>query len=184
MTPAGNKRIILIEARGKLMDFYLEKLKRALERATAGMTAEQLERRPGEKWSAAQILEHLSLTYSGTVRAMEKCMQAGRPLATSLTMKQRIAQAVVVKFGHMPEGRSAPERTTPRGMPGSEALAQIRVNLAAMEEAIARAERTFGKAKIADHTILGPLSASEWRKFHWVHGVHHARQIERLKTMK
>ena len=166
------------------MDFYLEELRKALEQATAGMTAEELDRRPGEKWSAAQILEHLSLTYSGTTRAMEKCLQAGKPLATSVTMKQRIAQAVVVKLGHMPEGRQAPERTVPRGMSGSEALAQIQVNLAAMDEAIARAEEKFGKAKIADHTILGPLNAAEWRKFHWVHGSHHARQIERLKTKK
>ncbi len=184
MTPAGNKRIILIEAQGMLMDFYLEKLRTALEQATAGMTAEELDRRPGEKWSAAQILEHLSLTYSGTVRAMEKCLQAGKPLATSVTMKQRIAQAVVVKMGHMPEGRQAPERTLPRGMSGTEALEQIRVNLAAMEEAISRAEKKFAKTKVADHAILGPLSASEWRKFHWVHGRHHARQIERLKRKK
>jgi hypothetical protein len=32
-----------------------------------------------------------------------------------------------------------------------------------------------------DHLILGPLTAGQWRKFHWVHGQHHARQIrERL----
>jgi len=28
-----------------------------------------------------------------------------------------------------------------------------------------------------DHLFLGPLTANEWRKFHWVHGRHHARQI-------
>ncbi len=39
-------------------------------------------------------------------------------------------------------------------------------------------ERRFGaRTKIMDHLFLGPLTASEWRKFHWVHGRHHARQI-------
>ena len=31
---------------------------------------------PG-KWSGAQILEHLLLTYSHTNRGLEKCLQAG-----------------------------------------------------------------------------------------------------------
>jgi DinB family protein len=164
------------------MDFYLKKVREALERATEGMTPEQLERHPGEKWSAAQILEHLSLTYTGTIKAMEKCLQAGKPMASSPTMYQRLAVTLVVGLGHMPEGRTAPAHTVPHGMSGREALTQIRTNLDAMEEAIVKCERQFGaRVKIADHTILGPLSAPEWRKFHWVHGRHHAKQIERLR---
>jgi hypothetical protein len=182
MMRATGKRIILLEARKLLMDFYLRELREALERATAGMTAEQLERCPGEKWSAAQILEHLSLTYSGTVKGMEKCLKAGQPLATSPTLKQRVAAIVVVRCGHMPEGSKSPAMAVPRGMGGSEALALVRENLAAMDDAIARCERQFGaRVKVLDHVILGPLTVAEWRKFHWVHGRHHARQIERLK---
>jgi DinB superfamily len=164
------------------MDFYLKQVREALERATEGMTPEQLERRPGEKWSAAQILEHLSLTYAGTAQAMEKCIQAGRPMATSPRMFQRVAVVLVVGLGHMPEGRTAPAYTVPRGLSGKEALAQIWTNLDAMEEIISKCERQFGgRVKIADHSILGPLSAAQWRKFHWVHGRHHAKQIERLR---
>ncbi len=164
------------------MDFYVQSLREALERATEGLTPEQLERRPGEKWSAAQILEHLSLTYSGTIKGMEKCLAAGKSLATSPTVKQRVAAAVVVGLGHMPEGRKAPERSMPRGLPASHVLPQIWANLEAMDGVIARCERQFGaKLKILDHPILGPLSAHGWRKFHWVHGKHHARQIEAIK---
>jgi len=25
--------------------------------------------------------------------------------------------------------------------------------------------------------VLGPLTASQWRKFHWIHGRHHVKQI-------
>src|SRR5689334_23935142 len=179
--PERNKRIILIEAGTSLMDFYLEELREALERATSGMTADQLERRPGEKWSAAEILEHLSLTYSGTVKGLEKCMASGKPLATSPTLKHRVAEFVVVGLGHMPKGRKAPERSVPRGMPGSEALRALRENLGAMDEAIARCEQRFGeKVKIMHHPFLGPLSITGWKKFHWVHGRPHARQIEKL----
>jgi hypothetical protein len=39
-------------------------------------------------------------------------------------------------------------------------------------------EGRFGsRTKIMDHPLLGPLTAEEWRKLHWVHGRHHARQL-------
>lgn len=164
------------------MDFYLERLRATLEHAMTGMTPEQLERPRGEKWSVAQILEHLSLTYSGTVKGMEKCLAAGKPLGTSPSIKQRVATAVVIGLGHMPEGRQAPERSRPRGLPARDVLQQIWPNLQSMDDAIARCERQFGaKVKVVDHPILGPLSTRGWRKFHWVHGNHHAKQIEAIK---
>jgi len=82
----------------------------------------------------------------------------------------------------MPEGRKAPAATTPRGLPSNEVLAEIWTNLDAMEDAIERCERQFGaKVKIVNHPILGPLNATGWRKFHWVHARHHAKQIEEMK---
>lgn len=164
------------------MDFYIQRLREVLERAAEGLRPEQLEQRRGDKWSAAQILEHLSLTYSGTLKGMEKCLAAGKPLATSPTTKQRVAAVVVVGLGHMPQGRKAPERSQPRGLPANEVLAQIWTNLQVMDAAITRCEHQFGsKLKILDHPILGPLSVQGWRKFHWVHGTHHAKQIEAIK---
>jgi hypothetical protein len=54
-----------------------------------------------------------------------------------------------------------------------------------METVIADCNAKFGRGKvIAEHPILGPLTASEWRKFHWVHGRHHARQILQLKNSR
>jgi hypothetical protein len=32
-----------------------------------------------------------------------------------------------------------------------------------------------------DHPILGPLTGGQWRKFHLVHGLHHVKQIRRLR---
>jgi hypothetical protein len=34
-----------------------------------------------------------------------------------------------------------------------------------------------------DHPFIGPLTADQWRKFHWVHGRHHIRQMQdRMKS--
>jgi hypothetical protein len=43
-------------------------------------------------------------------------------------------------------------------------------------------EAKFGsRIKVLDHPILGPLSIDQWRRFHLVHGLHHVKQIRRLR---
>ncbi len=50
------------------MDFYLQRLQEALTTATRGMTIEDLTRHPEGKWNTAEVLEHLYLTYTCTVK--------------------------------------------------------------------------------------------------------------------
>ena len=162
------------------MDSYLEHLRGELESATAGATAASLEQAPAGKWSTIQILEHLFLSYTNTNKGIGKRLEKGVPLATGRTFRHRIGTLLVVRFGYLPGGRKAPERTIPRGM-GAEAIRQaIFPEIQRMESGLQECEKAFGpKSKIMDHPILGPLTAAEWRKFHWVHGRHHAQQIRR-----
>jgi hypothetical protein len=160
------------------MNSYLERLQRELEDATGSATAAGLAQAPAGKWSAAQILEHLLLTYQNTNRGLAKCLAQGAPLATGATLKHRLAALLVVNLGYLPGGRKAPDRVTPRGMPPEEVRQAIAPELQKMDSGLNDCERQFGAGtKIMDHLFLGPLTAKEWRKFHWVHGRHHARQI-------
>ena len=81
------------------LDSYLRRLQEAVASATHGMTVEEFTRHPEGKWSAGEVLEHLSLTYSGTVKGFERCLQAGKPLARRSTLKDRVAAALVVEYG-------------------------------------------------------------------------------------
>lgn len=160
------------------MDFSLERLRQELEDAMGGASPSALAQAPAGKWNAAQILEHLFLTYKNTNRGMAKCLEQSAPLATRATLKHRVATFLVVKLGYLPGGRQAPERATPRGMPPEEVLRAIAPELQKMGSDLDECERRFGaRTKIMDHPFLGPLTAEEWRRFHWVHGRHHARQI-------
>jgi hypothetical protein len=164
------------------MDAYLERLREAITSATHGMTAEDLGRHPEGKWSTAEVLEHLYLTYTGTVKGFERCLQAGKPLARAPLLKDRMRTFVVTGLGHLPQGRKAPERTLPRGMPAAEVTREIGPRILDMEDLIAQCEARFGKrTRVLDHPILGPLTARQWRKFHWVHGRHHVKQIQKLR---
>jgi len=164
------------------VDTYLQRLRDAIISATVGMNAEDLTRHPDGKWSTAQVLEHLYLSYSGTVKGFQRCLEAGKPLARAPELKDRMRTFVVTGLGHFPTGRQAPERTRPRGMAVDEITSGIAPQILAMDEVIAQCEARFGKrTRVLDYPVLGPLTARQWRKFHWIHGRHHLKQINKLR---
>ena len=168
------------------MDLYLERLQQAIASATNGMTSDELTRHPEGQpegtWNVAEVLEHLYLTYAGTTKAFERCLKAGKPLASPITLKQRVGITLVTELGYFPKGRKAPERATPKGMPADKLMVDIGPQIAAMDKLIAQCEAKYGaRNKVLDHPILGPLTARQWRKFHWLHGRHHVKQISRLR---
>jgi len=164
------------------MDRYLQRLQDAIAAATNGMNTADLARHPEGKWNTAQVMEHLYLTYRGTVKGFERCLKEGRPLASKATVRQQAAALVVTGLGYLPEGRKAPELTNPRGIDCGELLNTIGPQITAMDQIISQCEARFGESTpLLDHPILGPLTGRQWRKFHWVHGRHHVKQIWKLR---
>jgi hypothetical protein len=160
------------------MDSYLERLRKELENAITGGSVDGLTQAPAGKWNAGQILEHLYLTYKLSNRGMEKVLAKDAPLATRATLKQRIAVLWVLNLENIPGRRDAPERLMPQGMPPEAARQAMGTELQKMVSVLDECERRFGAGtKILDHLFLGPLTVDQWRKFHWIHGRHHARQI-------
>lgn len=163
------------------MDPRLEKLRRQIASAIEGLSPEQLIRHAPGKWSVAEILEHLYLTYTGTIKGCGRLLEAGKPLATKSTWKQRAQTFIVVSLGYMPTGREAPDRARPRGTPPDKVTAEIASALNEMDRVLTDCAAKFGpQAKLMDHPFLGPFSIQQWRKFHLVHGLHHVEQIRRL----
>jgi hypothetical protein len=164
------------------MDSRLQELKRALELAVEGMSSEELSWHPTNKWCTAEILEHLYLTYTGTIKGFERLLQAGKPLATRASIRQRWRTLVVIGFSYLPSGRKAPAVTKPRGLPADKVRNEVGEKIVAMDEIIAQCESRFGRStRLLDHPILGPLTATQWRKFHLLHGRHHQKQILGLR---
>jgi hypothetical protein len=165
------------------MDSRLEKLCSVLDSASRGMSDQQLKWHPEGKWCAAETLEHLYLTYTGTIKGLERVLEAGKPLAGRAPMKQRFQALFVLTFSYLPEGRKAPKQTVPRGMPPEKVRSDVARQIAAMDAIITECESRMGPGKLMDHPILGPLTGKQWRQFHLIHGRHHAKQIERLRAL-
>ncbi len=164
------------------MDPHLEQLQQTIRAALDGLSEQQLSWHAPGKWCAGEVLEHLYLTYTGTIKGFERVLAAGKPNARATTWSDRAKAFVVVGLGYMPPGRKAPETARPKGLPREKVVAEILGKISEMDEVIRQCEGSLGSGKLLDHPILGPLSAREWRKFHLVHGRHHADQIRKLKT--
>jgi DinB superfamily len=158
-------------------------LRTVLANAIDGMSTEDFACHPPGKWCSTEILDHLNLSYRGTIKNFERCLAAGKSGATPDRKAKRWRRRAITWLGWFPSGRKSPERVLPRGTPLEQLKTEIFENVARMDEIIAECDTRFGRGKpVADHPILGPLTAQEWRKFHLVHGKHHARQILRLKN--
>lgn len=164
------------------MDSRLKRLQGELSSAIENLSGEELSRHPTEKWSIAEILEHLYLTYTGTIKGLERTLAAGETRSTSVTWRQRGRRLIVLGLSYFPAGREAPKMTRPRGVPADQILAEIATKISEMDAFLARCEDKFGAGReLLDHPILGPLTGAQWRKFHLVHGRHHLKQIQALR---
>jgi Protein of unknown function (DUF1569). len=167
------------------MNPKLAQLHTAISSAIDGMTLDDLSRHPEGKWNSAEILEHLNLTYTGTVKSLERCLASGETNASVDRKRKRLQRLVVIGLGYLPHGRISPARACPRGAAADQIAAEILQSILRMDALIEDCETRFGKAvAISDHPVLGPLKAEEWRKFHLVHGKHHVKQIIRLKQSR
>src|ERR1700742_4725936 len=134
------------------MERHLARLHREIEAAVAGLSAEQLAWHPDGKWCAAEILEHLFLTYTGTARGLGRVMEAGKSLARRATWKDRSRALVVVGFGYMPGGREAPAGVRPRGLAAEKVLAEIALKLTEMDDVLEQCALKLGaRARVLDH---------------------------------
>ena len=170
--------ILLDQAIRGAMDSYLERLQQAIASATRGMTSDELTRHAEGKWCVAEILEHLYLTYTGTQKAFERCLKAGKPLARSSHFQTKSGRDRGHRLRIFSRGteiaRSGPSPGHVRGKSrGRHRSPDCRHGQAhhAMRRALWLAH------KVLDHPVLGPLTARQWRKFHLAHGRHHVKQI-------
>ncbi len=158
----------------------LEELQFAVSSAISHATSQQLAYHPEGKWSSGQILEHLYLSYTGTIKGFERILQAGKPQVTAPKFKQRVGALLVLRLRYMPSGREAPKAARPKGLPADQVLSEIVPRIGEMDALLSQCAQKLGRGKLLDHPILGPLTAEEWKTFHLVHGMHHVKQIRSL----
>lgn len=163
---------------GGVVSPELEHIRREVERVTRAMSRDDWRYAPPGKWSCAQILEHLRLSYTATTDGTQTAIQTGKPLGGQPKLRDKLATFYAARMGFLPTERTAPRQSLPKNASGVEPLRQFNDALVAMDAALANAEKRFGSAaKILDHPVLGPLDTKDWRRFHRTNAKHHLKQI-------
>ena len=157
---------------------HLTACRTILDEATRGGGPECSVRRDPNKWSVAEVVEHLDRAYRGTAKGFERCLETLAPMATGQTLKQKAASFVLITLGYFPAGRNAPKHVIPTGELDLQAvLDAARRDLERLDAAAVKARTQFGDMKLVDHPILGAFTVDEWLKFHLVHTRHHEKHI-------
>lgn len=151
--------------------------------AVEELTDEQLGFRPSpEKWTVAEIVEHLSITERRLARMLgtlvgkleaEPAREEGSPFAP-VSVAEHVERASREKY-------TAPEEIRPKGTPLPDSLARLRDSRAAIRDLRARVECVDGTRAQFPHPAWGPLDLYQWLAFLGLHEQRHLSQIEALK---
>lgn len=165
------------------MDVHLKRAHDEIVAATGHLSAEQLARSVGGKWSPALILEHLTLTFRLNVSALEKALAAGETKARRPSLSQWLSRVLVLDVGYFPPAK-APDAVVPSGsIPPADVRAAIAEALTALDATLDRAAERFGEGTpLLRHAFFAAMTVPQWRKFHWRHACHHMRQVRARGT--
>ena len=170
------------------MDAYLDRLRTEISRVTSELSDSDWKRAPEGHWSSAQIIEHLGRSYGTTAKMIELAVSASGapPPIRPSTLKESLVRLLVADLGFFPSGAKATSVVVPTGeVTPVQALQRALASLERMDAALDSAEHRWGSGPVAMHRALGPMSARQWRKFHYFHGRHHIRQmLERSRRPK
>ena len=156
-----------------------------LLRAVEGLSDERQGFRPApERWSVAQLCEHLSIVEGNVAGLLDKVLSKAEASASARAEGAAFAPVSIGEFVERSRGvkLEAPESVRPGDAPVlSDALDALARSRAALHALRPRLERADGHALRFPHPTWGPLNLYQWLLFVGAHESRHLAQIEALK---
>ena len=136
----------------------------------------------GEKWTIAQIAEHIATVNDGVFRICRKLLgksqEANLPAANTLNVSDDFLRRSVEVHSAKIE---APERVVPTGSVSiAESLEKLDENRRQMEELRPVFEQFDGDTAKFPHPFFGEISAVEWLIMAGGHEARHTAQIRKV----
>ena len=164
----------------------LDRERAGLLAAVAALPADALDRRPApDRWSPAQLLEHLRLVEDGSARLLARRLarakEEGLPeeTETSSVLDSLPAEAIVNG-----SGRTAPEMVTPAADVTAEAaLEGLMASRQALRAVLEEGDGLALDQVRATHAVFGDLGLYQWALFIALHEARHARQLREMTTV-
>jgi hypothetical protein len=159
------------------------KVRARLKELVSTLTDEQTSALPeGEKWTVAQIIEHIAMVDEGAMRICAKLLReaeaAGKSADGSVVIsdnfREKGAEIAGIKV-------NAPERVQPTGVRSiAESIAKLDENTEQLEKMKLIFESVDGTELKFPHPFFGDISAQEWLALKGGHEMRHIKQIEKV----
>jgi hypothetical protein len=159
------------------------KVRARLKELVSSLTDEQTSALPdGEKWTVAQIIEHIAMVDEGSMRICAKLLReaqaAGKiadgSVVISDSFHEKGAEIAGIKV-------NAPEIVQPtNGRTIPESIAKLDGNAEQLEQMKEMFESVDGTELKFPHPFFGDISAQEWLALKGGHEMRHIKQIERV----
>lgn len=160
-----------------------EAVRAKLKTSIENLTPEQSSRLPeGEKWSIAQIVEHIVLVEDGMIRICRKLLREADAAGKHSDGTVKISDVFLKKAMEMTQVKvEAPDIVKPVARKSiSESLDMMETNRNRLNELRPLFESLDGSEFKFPHPFLGEISAHEWLVLKGGHEARHLRQIKRL----
>jgi hypothetical protein len=160
------------------------KVRERLRETVASIPDDVATARPeGEKWSVAEIVEHIAKVNNGTHRICERLLQKAAKadgqieVSMSDNFRQKSSEIAAMKV-------EAPEIVRPTG---AAAISESLKNLDELESKFAELRPSFeeidGSSLTFPHPFFGDITAHEWLILSGGHEARHLKQIEMVLSL-
>jgi hypothetical protein len=159
------------------------KIRARLKELVSPLTESQTSTLPeGEKWTVAQIVEHIAMVDGGAMRICAKLLQKAQDAGKSADGSVLISDNFLQKGSEISTMKvEAPEIVHPNaGQTIPESLAQLDETAETLDQMRELFETVDGTELKFPHPFFGEISAQEWLALKGGHEMRHIRQIEKV----
>jgi hypothetical protein len=159
---------------------YLSETRKGIQDAVKGLTEAQWKFKPGpDRWSAAEIVEHLALIEDVVLGVLGKLPQAPAPAAD--WEAKRVDAMLLEKVPDRSTKYEAPPQARPaaRWTP-DEALEHFLASRAKTAEVLQTMQGL--RAHVIPHPVFGPMDGYQWVLAVAAHSARHSQQILEVKA--
>ena len=162
----------------------LDEARHALRQAAWAVDLSRRQIRPApERWSAAEVLEHISLAEANFVGWICSGLDTARAQEPGTTTDARrpLPDAIRVRMADRVNRREAPERVRPTGqMDADTAWAAIESTERRLREALQEASALPLGTVVVAHPTLGPFDIYQWVELIAGHRRRHVAQLTEI----
>ena len=141
---------------------------------------------PGaDRWSVAQILQHLAIIEKRIGRGMTKWIEDARAggLGPEIETSSILNSLPLQLIADRSQRRNAPEEVRPRGdIDAASAWTGLEQTRAALRAAILAADGLPLSEVVQPHPVLGPINLYQWALFVGSHEIRHTGQVCEIAT--